>query len=360
VRAAALNRKYNFGVIMDRFETVMDFFNGKAAGKLVWYLDWNKVVNIPANIKNDVELLNDFGCSFVDGIGPSTVETDDPLVRIEQEQQGTKNIKRIITPVGSLEYVSQHNHPVDYPVKTSKDCQTLKFLYDNRLLQKKEFQFATSLHQINITGSSPVQQLLQWDTGMEHFYYLAADYPEELQALLDSMHQVQIKRTSFACECNVPVIYQAENTSTTMISPYFYEKYSLPQIREQAQIVHQCGKKFVIHMCGLLYDLLDLIKQTGIDGIHSVTPPPVGNTPFEDVYEQFGDKFPIQGRFGSTQWHGLEVDEIRANLRKILSFEIVQSRPFILQVTADGIAVDYKEIKKIQYIIDEVNKDRRI
>jgi hypothetical protein len=56
----------------------------------------------------------------------------------------------------------------------------------------------------------------------------------------------------------------------------------------------------------------------------------------------------------------LEVDEIRANLRKILSFEIVQSRPFILIVTADGLHVDYKEIKKIQHVIDEVNQARHI
>jgi uroporphyrinogen-III decarboxylase len=222
------------------------------------------------------------------------------------------------------------------------------------------FNVNIPLHQVNLTGSSPVQQLLQWDTGMEYFYYLAMDHPLQLQALLNAMQKVQIQRTHLACQFDVPVIYQAENTSTTMISPYYYEKYSLPQIHEQAQIVHQHGKKLVIHMCGLLYDLLELIKRTGLDGIHSVTPPPVGNTPFDAVYNCFGNNFPIQGRFGSTQWHGLEVDEIRANLRKILSYDLVQSRPFMLIVTADGLHVDYKEIKKIQYVVDEVNHAKQI
>ena len=108
---------------------------------------------------------------------------------------------------------------------------------------------------------------------------------------------------------HIEIIYQGENTSTTMISPDFYERYSLAQIKAQADYIHSHGKKLILHMCGLLNDLLPLFKRAGIDGIHSVTPPPVGNTDFTRVYEVFGPNFPIQGRFGSTQWYGLSRQE---------------------------------------------------
>jgi hypothetical protein len=346
---------------MNRFDKIASFFAGKPVGELIWYYDFSEVINVLGHITGHVELLKDFGCTFIDSYDPNMIGTDGELISTVEEQSDDKIVKRIITPIGSLEYVQQNGHPVKYPVSTVKDCEILKYIYDHRRIDRtKKCELDRCVHQVCITGSSPVQQLLQWDMGMENFYYLAVDAPSVLESLLDSMQRVQIERTRYACSGDSAVIYQAENTSTTMISPYFYEQYSLPQIREQADIIHKAGKRFIVHMCGLLYELLDLLKLTGMDGIHSVTPPPVGNTPFESVYQRFGNSFPVQGRFGSTQWHALGDDEIRDNLRQILTFETVTTRPFVLLVTADGVKAEYTEIKRLQAIIDDINRTGRI
>ena len=61
---------------MSRFETVMDFFNGKAAGRIIWYLDYNEAANLPPNFSDRLALYEDLNCTYIDGIGPSTAETD--------------------------------------------------------------------------------------------------------------------------------------------------------------------------------------------------------------------------------------------------------------------------------------------
>jgi len=80
----------------------------------------------------------------------------------------------------------------------------------------------------------------------------------------------QMKRTEIACQFHTLGIHQGENTSTTMISSAYYEKYSLPQLQEQSEYIHSQDQIFVLHMCGLLKNLLHLIKQVGIEGIHSL------------------------------------------------------------------------------------------
>jgi hypothetical protein len=344
----------------DRYDKIVAFFNGVPTGELLWYLDYNEAINLPAHISSRLELYEELNCTYIDGAGPSTTERYDATLTVCEHQENDILIKKITTPLGLLEYATQNGHPAAYPVRTCHECEVLQYIYEHILMEPGAWPVNIPLHQIGLVDSSPVQRLLQYEMGMENFYYLATDHASSLESLLVAMHRVQMKRTEAACKRDVGIVYQAENTSTTMISPNFYEKYSLPQLKEQADYVHRHGKKFILHMCGLLNGLLDLIKQTGIDGIHSVTPAPVGDTPFELVYEKFGNAFPIQGRFGSTQWYGLSCDEIRDNLRKIISFDLLRNRPFVLLVTADGIKVEYEELKKLQAVFEDINRTCRV
>ena len=111
-----------------------------------------------------------------------------------------------------------------------------------------------------------------------------------------------------------------ENTSSTLISPDLYRTYSLPQIRDYVDVLHQHGKKAVLHMCGHLKALLPVVRETGLDGINAVTPPPVGTTFFEDVLDAYGEDFLLFGAIlDPTVFHGPGVshDQLRAFLDRL-------------------------------------------
>ena len=61
------------------------------------------------------------------------------------------------------------------------------------------------------------------------------------------------------------------------------------------EIAHRHGKQVVLHMCGLLFHLLDDIRETGCDGINALTPAPVGDTTVETVLDRYGEDFLVLG-----------------------------------------------------------------
>ena len=53
-------------------------------------------------------------------------------------------------------------------------------------------------------------------------------------------------------------------------------------------------------MCGHVKNLLDQIKDTGLDGVHALTPPPTGDTPWELAMDVIGEDLIIIGVFDPT------------------------------------------------------------
>jgi uroporphyrinogen-III decarboxylase len=143
-----------------------------------------------------------------------------------------------------------------------------------------------------------------------------------------------------------------DNTSASAVSPPFYRRFSLAHIRAYADCVHAGGKRLVVHMCGLLKDLLDCFVETGIDGIHSVTPPPLGDCPYALVRERFPADFTIIGRLNAHLWVGRTRAETRQNLRNMIEPGLLET-PFALIITADAMPeIPYDDVMNILDVVD--------
>ena len=338
---------------MNGFDLIANFFKGNSSDTLLWYLDFDLkwIKNCPCHVRDWIDLASDLGCTWpAIWFGGYREEFDSTITYRDYSTVGVL-VKEWHTPIGELRSRIKGNHPVEYTVKTLDDCSVLQYIYEHTRTCKNELP-ADKFHGVNMS-TSPVQQLLQYEMGLETFYTLLMTDKRAVEHLMDVMQQKQMERVSLVSQFDIPMIYQGENTSTTMISPEYYKKYSLPQIKQQVDYIHANGKTMILHMCGLLSGLLDLIKQTGIDGIHSLTPLPVGDCSFKSAYDRFGGRFPIQGRFGSTQWYDLDDKEITKNLSAILPAPLWREKPFVLLVTVDGIHVDYAQLKRLARIIHE-------
>jgi len=348
-------------------ERLTNILNKKPVDRVCWttLVDDTTRSGMADNIrqKHPFEFYRSIGCDIMQFGNYGFYGTEDrvylpwrlitPEIKTEEfmESDGSE-VKEQRTKWGALRAILKDGHPVKYPVESIKELRIVKNIWINSFCEEdKSDSFERSLKQmeerigdrgiyVHTIGPSPVQQFLQYETGVTNFYYLLQDHREEMAEALNVVHNVRLQEYEILArrtpaECVVLV----ENTSTSMISPKVYEELSLRQISDFVDIMHKHNKKAILHMCGGLKKLLPVIKETGLDGINGVTPPPVGDTSFNDVLDEFGEEFIVLGGiFDPSIFQKREVSkkEIWNALHEIYTPRIRQAH-FLLWPGADGI-----------------------
>lgn len=253
----------------------------------------------------------------------------------------------IKTQKGSIK-CTFHGHSIVEPLlKTPESFQVWLDYYENRSFTvdcDRFFETEKAIGDDGITSTAggpctPVQDLVQVLMGVDNFAYALCDYPAEMDELIERMHRKNMEAYKLVASKS-PSKYAmlVENTSTTMISPEIYRKYSMGHVRDFVDIMHESGKIAIIHMCGLINDLLPLIKQTGLDGIDCLTPPPTGDTDFRDAYRIIGGHLMIHGMIDPTDWlpGSVSIDKIAENIENLLKPEII-NKPYVFCTGSDGL-----------------------
>ncbi len=258
-----------------------------------------------------------------------------------------------ITPEGTLTKVMELNHPVKFPVTDYEDLKVYRWLWEN--VEMKAVDDSDVFRRVNdeigeagivtrFCQQSAVSLLLEHEMGTECFYYMLQDHPAEMEALFDIIHQKKIKEWEIIAQGPFDIVILCEDTSTTYINPGVYRKYNKPHVKDFIDIMQGAGKIALVHMCGLIKDLLADMEDLGFDGIHGLTPPPLGNTPFELALDVFGDDLIMMG--------GLNVNEPVAlqEVPKILDqayTERLRRANFIFWLGADGITVPLERFQAV-------------
>ena len=90
--------------------------------------------------------------------------------------------------------------------------------------------------------------------------------------------------------------------SSTVISPSFYRKFGLPYDKRQNRLFHDAKLKVVNHFCGGLMPMLDLVVESGADGLETMTPPSMGgDCDLAEASRRVGDKLFFIGGFDQNE-----------------------------------------------------------
>jgi len=279
-----------------------------------------------------------YGCRLV-MLGVETSTSTD-------ESGNTRTVSRSRHGVLTSE-VSRYYHPTEYAIKTIDDLRILAKRWEEAYYEAVDESAAYETNEAaagddGITclsiPPSVVPHLLEEAIGMEQFYYLVADYPEEMDALIRLMQEKELSRFELCSHTLCDAAILIENTSTRYISPSIYERYNLPSQCAFVDACHRTGKTAILHMCGHIGGLLDLIKTTGADGIHGLTPAPTGDCSWEKALDVLGEELIIVGALTPDIFHQLPLDEIGPALDRLITHRVRRSR-FILALGADGTAV---------------------
>jgi hypothetical protein len=258
------------------------------------------------------------------------------------------------------ERMSPHWHPIEYPVKDTDDVRTLLARWETAYYEDADDTEAYA----NITGAigedgvvtmffgpSVIPWLLENLVGVETFYYLMADEPDLMHALITLMQEKELARFEIAARHPCPLATLAENTSTAYISPEIYTRYNMPSQRAFVDAMHRQGRTAILHMCGHVGGLLPVIKETGLDGIHTLTPPPLGDCPWELALDVLGDDLIILGCLPPHYWVLPPLAEIGPTLDRLITPRLRASR-FVLNPMADGIAVPLERFLAVGAWVD--------
>ena len=201
-------------------------------------------------------------------------------------------------------------------------------------------------------GPSTIPRLLEQDMGTEHFYYLLADHPGEMDALIRTIHARERQAFEHLADGPWDSVTLVENTSTYYISPQIYERYNMPHQRDFVDIVKQRGKTAILHMCGHVRYLLHLIRETGCDGIHALTPSPTGDTPWELALDVLGNGTIIFGALDPTIFAAGPVERIGPALDRLITGRLREAN-FVLCPFADGIPVELERFQAVSRWMDD-------
>jgi len=281
------------------------------------------------------------------------------------QENGTR-ITEYITPAGTLTAGNRYDegshswHPVEFPVKRREDIEAMTLFFSDATCEFDSDQLDNALTTMKNVGEdtvvttgigiSPLMDWVQHLAGIQNAHYMLWDYQEDVEALFDAMHKLLCRRAEIIAEKSpAPVVFSTENTSTTLISPGMFQKYSYKHLVDYGNILSSTGKLHLLHMCGHLLDVLPDIAKLPAAGIEAFTSPTLGNTTLKDGRTDCPDKSLVGGT-NATLWTK-STDEIFGQIKHDLD-ELPHHRGVVL--TSAGVMTPLCKPETIKEVADLV------
>jgi len=142
---------------------------------------------------------------------------------------------------------------------------------------------------------SPFTQLMEL-FGYEQGLMYLIDAPEKCRAILaaytEGTADLAVRQARQGVDA---VLISSAFAGGGFISPRQYAEFVLPYEAEVVRRVHEEGVPVYTHTCGKLGDRLELLADTGTDGIDTLDPPPLGTVDLEDAKRRVGDRVFFKG-----------------------------------------------------------------
>lgn len=183
-----------------------------------------------------------------------------------------------------LQYVYEHmEFEPDYSWYEDRE----KLIGDHGIVVPQATEFRSSL-----------EYLLEDD--LERTIIDLSEEPEIVEEFIYTLREANLRACRVAAGCPATYYNIWEDSSTTLLSPNWFEKYVLPEFNMFTDILNASGKKLIHHACGKISNLLPLMKQEDVVAFESVTPLPVGDICIEDCFNAWHDKFVVIGGLDPT------------------------------------------------------------
>jgi len=160
--------------------------------------------------------------------------------------------------------------------------------------------------------------------GMEAMYLKMYDEPEVVDAILQYLvdfYATVSERIFNAASDSIDIFFIGNDFGSQrgpLLSEPMFRRFLLPHLVRLIDLGHAYGLKVMLHCCGGISELIPLMIEAGLDGVHALQPCCAGMEPGQ-LKEQFGDKLLFNGAIDSH--HVLiegDVETVRRKTREVL------------------------------------------
>ena len=165
------------------------------------------------------------------------------------------------------------------------------------LRRARELGDSVSVH---VEVFSPLTHLMEL-FGYENALLALLDVPATCHRLLAMLTRIVVAQV----QCYAPqqpdaVLISSAFAGAGFISRAMYAEFVLPYEAAVADAIRRFKIPVYTHTCGAIGDRLDLMIQTGIDGIDTLDPPPLGTVDLQQAKAQFGDRVFFKGNLDAV------------------------------------------------------------
>lgn len=142
---------------------------------------------------------------------------------------------------------------------------------------------------------------------MELFGYEAAlttfiENPKKVHAVLEQLTVSSVTWAVAQARHGVDaVLMSSAFVGGPFLSPRMYREFVVPWEKRVTDAVKAEGVPVYTHTCGRIGDRLELMVETGTQGLDTLDPPPLGNTELAAAKAQVGDRVFIKGNMNAVE-----------------------------------------------------------
>lgn len=126
--------------------------------------------------------------------------------------------------------------------------------------------------------------------------------PGKVHAILDRLSLASVTWAVAQARRGVDaVLISSAFVGGPFLSPRMYREFVVPYERRVTDAVKAEGVPVYTHTCGSIGDRLELMLETGTEGVDTLDPPPLGNTVLADAKQQIGDRVFIKGNMNAVE-----------------------------------------------------------
>ena len=146
--------------------------------------------------------------------------------------------------------------------------------------------------------------------GMESLmmdFALRRDYVDHLLKRINEISAQSLKTMLSKYGDGIDIVFMCDDYCSQLgplFSPADFKKFVLPYLKELVDITHQYNKKFLLHVCGSVRQLLPMIIEAGVDLLEPIQTKAAGMDP-EGLKKDFGKDICFYG--------GVDLQELLPN-----------------------------------------------
>ena len=171
------------------------------------------------------------------------------------------------------------------------------------------------------------QDYLMW--AFEHTDHFARTVSVIAERVMENL-----RRQLDCCVLDVYRIVGPEYFTPPYLPPAMFQRFIVPHVAAMTRLIHERGGKVRLHCHGKMRHVLDMILETGCDGIDPCEPPPDGDIELDELKRR------CQAR-GVSVWGNIELKlleqatpaQVRAEVQKIMD-QAKAGGGFVLMPTA--------------------------